>query len=73
MIDRIKTIVAQLGAEDWKARDQAQADLVAMGQTIVPMLKQLRSEQGPEAQQRIDAILKQFEKPSPSTPPRPQE
>jgi hypothetical protein len=74
MLERIKTIVQQLGAEDWKARDQAQADLVAMGATVVPVLKKLRADEGPEAQQRIDAIVKQFEKPASGSPtPRPNE
>jgi hypothetical protein len=75
MLERIKTIVQQLGADDWKVRDQAQADLVAMGATVVPVLKKLRPDEGPEAQQRIDAIVKQFEKPSPtgSSTPRPNE
>jgi hypothetical protein len=75
MLERIKTIVQQLGAEDWKVRDQAQADLVAMGATVVPVLKKVRPDQGPEAQQRIDAIVKQFDKPPPtgSSPPRPNE
>jgi hypothetical protein len=66
MIDKIKAIIKKLSDDDWKTRDQAQADLVAMGQTVVPVLKKLRDDQGPEAQQRIDAILKQFEKPSSS-------
>src|SRR5439155_16194047 len=63
MLEKIKSVVQQLNADDWRARDQAQADLVAMGNMIVPVLKKLRAEQGPEAQQRIDAIVKQFEKP----------
>ena len=62
MLEKIKAVAQQLNADDWKARDQAQADLVAMGSTVVPVLKKLRPDQGPEAQQRIDAILKQFEK-----------
>ncbi len=73
MMEKIKATVVQLGADDWKARDQAQADLVAMGATVLPVLKQLRESQGPEAQQRIDAIVKQFDKsPASRTPPQPQ-
>ncbi|HEX3355976.1 MAG TPA: hypothetical protein VHS31_03250 [Tepidisphaeraceae bacterium] len=69
MMEKIKATVQQLNADDWKARDQAQADLVAMGATVVPVLKQLRDTQGPEAQQRIDTILKQFDKsPVPRAP-----
>jgi hypothetical protein len=75
MLEKIKAVVQQLNADDWKARDQAQADLVAMGATVVPVLKKVRPDQGPEAQQRIDAIVKQFDKPPPtgSSPPRPNE
>jgi hypothetical protein len=68
MIEKIKSVVKQLDADDWKARDQAQADLVAMGATVVPVLKKLRADQGPEAQQRIDAIVKQFDKSPPTSP-----
>jgi len=60
--EKVKAIVAQLSADDWKQRDQAQSQLVAMGPAISGALKQMRAAQNPEAQQRIDAILKQFEK-----------
>lgn len=76
MLNKIAMIVKQLDADDWKARDQAQADLSGMGATVVPVLKKLRSDQGPEAQQRIDAILKQLDKstsPAPLSAPRPNE
>ena len=62
MIEKIKAVVAQLSAEDWKARDKAEADLVTMGQAVVGTLKQMRASQSPEAQQRIDSVLKQLEK-----------
>ena len=38
----------------------SEADLVAMGPGIVASLKQVRTGQPPEAQQRIDSILKQL-------------
>jgi hypothetical protein len=52
MLTRVKEIVEKLNAEDWKARDEAQKQLVAMGPSIAPLLKQLRPNQPPEAQQR---------------------
>lgn len=61
MLDRIKAVVADLNAEDWKARDRAEAQLVSMGPSVVGVLKQLRESQPPEAQQRIDSVLKQLE------------
>ena len=57
----IKSLVAELNAEDWKQRDAAQAKLTSMGIAVVKTLKELRPSQSPEAQQRIDLILKQAE------------
>lgn len=63
MLKQISAIVQQLNAEDFKARDLAQQELVTMGAVVLPVLKKIRADQAPEAQQRIDAIVKQFEKP----------
>ena len=71
MMEKIKAIIKKLSDDDWKTRDQAQADLAAMGATVVPVLKKLRADEGPEAQQRIDAIVKQFDKGG-SVPVKPQ-
>jgi hypothetical protein len=57
MVEKIKTTVTQLNADDWKARDRAEAELTAMGPVVITVLKQLRSNQPPEAQQRIDQVL----------------
>lgn len=63
MIDKIREVIADLNADDWKKRDRAQAQLVAMGPAAAGVLKKLRDQQPPEAQQRIDAILKELDKP----------
>jgi hypothetical protein len=63
MIDRVKTVAKQLGADGWKERDAAQDQLVKMGPSIVPTLQSLRADASPEAQQRIDTIIKQLQKP----------
>jgi hypothetical protein len=55
--EKIKVLVAELNADDWKQRDKAEADLTAMGTVVIGTLKQLRPAQPPEAQQRIDQIL----------------
>ena len=55
--EKIKVLVAELNADDWKQRDKAEADLTSMGTVVVGTLKQLRAAQPPEAQQRIDQIL----------------
>jgi hypothetical protein len=71
MMDRIKTIVADLNAVDWKQRDRAEKQLISMGQPIVGTLKSLRDSQTPEAQQRIDSVLKQIEKSTTPASPAP--
>lgn len=62
MVERIRQIARDLAAEDWKQRESAEQQLVAMGPIVVPVLRELAPSQPPEAQQRIDSILKQFEK-----------
>ncbi|HMB94478.1 MAG TPA: hypothetical protein VKK61_00415, partial [Tepidisphaeraceae bacterium] len=64
MMDRIKAVAADLSADDWKQRERAQSQLVSMGPIVVGVLKQMSGSVPPEAQQRIDAILKQLEKKS---------
>ena len=62
MIDKIREVIADLNADDWKKRDRAQATLVGMGPVAAGVLKKMRESQPPEAQQRIDAVLKELEK-----------
>lgn len=62
MIDRIKSVVTELNADDWKQRDRAEAALVGMGPVAIGILKQIRGDQPPEAQQRIDSVVKALEK-----------
>jgi len=62
MIKKIKDLVAQLNADDWKERDKAETQLVGLGPIITITLKQLRPNQNAEAQQRIDSVLKQLAK-----------
>ncbi|WP_428938740.1 hypothetical protein [Fontivita pretiosa] len=62
MVDRIKAIVAELSADDWRTRERAEAQLVSMGSGVISVLKELAPAQPPEAQQRIESVLKQLEK-----------
>jgi hypothetical protein len=62
MLDRIRQIVKDLSADDWKQRDRAEQQLQSMGPSVVGVLKQMAPSQTPEAQQRIDTIVKQMEK-----------
>jgi hypothetical protein len=61
MVQRIHELVVELNADDWKQRDRAESQLVAMGTAVIGVLKQTRDTQPPEAQQRIDSILKKVE------------
>lgn len=60
--DRILEVVKELNADDWRARDRAQEQLVTMGTVVVTVLADVRAEQPPEAQQRIDTVLKKLNK-----------
>ena len=62
MIEKIREVIADLNADDWKKRDRAQATLVNMGPVATSILKKLRDSQPPEAQQRIDTVLKELER-----------
>jgi len=62
MIEKIKGLVTELNADDWKQREQAQAQLTTMGPAVITVLKQSRASAGPEAQQRIDSIVHGLEK-----------
>jgi len=57
MVEKIKETVGRLNAEDWKERDRAVAELTEMGSVVGPVVKQMRPNQPPEAQQRIDQVL----------------
>ena len=60
--EKIKKVVEDLNSKDWKQRDRAEAALLSMGPSAIGVLKQLRQDQPPEAQQRFDNILQQLEK-----------
>ena len=67
-MEQVKRLVGELNADDWKQREKAEAQLASMGDAIAPILKQMRTDQPPEAQERIDSILKTFAKPNISKP-----
>jgi hypothetical protein len=57
MIRRIHSIVRQLDADDWRTRDAAQAQLLAVGPPVLGVLRQLRPTVPVEAAQRITQIV----------------
>jgi hypothetical protein len=71
ILDRIKGLVTSLNSDDWKDRDAAEKQLTTLGPGVASTLKQMRDAQPPEAQQRIDSVLKQVQKPA-SAPGYPQ-
>jgi hypothetical protein len=62
ILDRIKTLVGDLNADDWKQRDAAEHSLVKLGPGVAGTLKEMRDQQPPEAQQRMDSVIKQLTK-----------
>ena len=72
VVERIKAVVADLNADEWKTRDRAAAQLASIGAASAAVLKELRDGQPPEVRQRIDQILASFESKSDvAAPPRP--
>ena len=64
ILEQVKLLVTKLNSDDWKVRDDAQKQLASLGSAIVPSLKQLRGDQPPEAQQRLDDLIQNFNKPA---------
>ena len=67
-LEKIKAAVADLNADDWKQRDKAEQTLVSFGPAVIRPLLQLKPSQPPEAQQRIDSVIKTLKKQGAATP-----
>jgi hypothetical protein len=61
-VENIQKLVTQLNDDDFAKREQAEQQLVALGDVIVPVLNELRPKQQLEGQQRIDSILAKLRK-----------
>ena len=59
-VAQIETTVKDLSADDWKTREAAEAKLVSLGPVVIAPLKSMAAAQPPEAQQRIEAILRKL-------------
>jgi len=59
-LKKIEKLVAQLGAVSYLDREKAQKDLIAMGKSIVPLLRPHLKNRDPEIRQRIQAVLEQL-------------
>ena len=62
VLERIKALVVELNADEFKQRDNAEHQLAKLGIGVIPTLKAMRDQQTPEAQQRIDSVLKQLQR-----------
>ena len=59
VIKKIEKRIAQLGAESYVDREKGQKELIAMGKSIVPLLKKYLAEtRDPEIRQRLQEIIK---------------
>lgn len=54
---RVKDLVDKLNADDLAERTQAEADLVALGEGVVPLLEKSKPGAPAEARARIDAVI----------------
>lgn len=63
MAERVRGLVAELDAVEFRTREAAQRQLLAMGSAIVPLLRELQPSQPPEARQRIEQILAELSRP----------
>jgi len=64
MVKDIQATAADLGADDWRQRDRAEAKLGSMGPAVIGVLKDIRPKLDAEAQQRIDSIIKKLQTPA---------
>lgn len=66
--DAVPELIAQLGSDDWRVRDEAQARLIGVGPAAVPMLRRAAEAPGvdPEVASRIRAALHRVERFSPT-------
>jgi len=59
ILKKIEKRIAQLGAESYVDREKVQKELIAMGKSIVPLLKKYLAEtRDPEIRQRLQEIIK---------------
>ncbi len=78
MVEKIKLVIKDLNADDWKQRDRSKATLLSMGPVAIGVLKELRQNQPEEAQKAIDEVLKELtaqshniKQPAAAAPPGP--
>ena len=74
IVKQVAKHIAALSAANFKDREEAQAALIRMGKSIVPLLKKHLKDNDPEVRQRVGAILDALGSdttPAPPAQPRP--
>src|SRR5215212_7690125 len=70
----IDGLIAQLGHDDFKIREEASSRLAKIGKPALPSLKQAMSSADPEVQSRAEMLIKRIEqRPVPGGPINPDE
>jgi hypothetical protein len=60
MVEQIKRVARELDADDWKIRDQAQTQILAIGPPAMSVLRQIQPTSPAEAAQRIELIIQRL-------------
>jgi len=60
IVERVSRYVALLSAAGYKDREEAQAALLRMGPSIIPLLKKHLKDKDPEVRQRVTVILERL-------------
>ena len=69
IIEEVKKLISQLGAESHKDRQAATESLVKMGAAIIPLLEKYLDAPDPEVRNRLEAILERLRPEAKGAPP----
>lgn len=70
VVAKVRELIGQLNAEDWKQREAAELALINFGPGIVGVLQGSVDGQPPEVQQRLNAVIKRLKKDVPTASTR---
>ena len=65
-VKQVEEVLAKLDADDWKARETAEATLAAFGPSVLAVLEDAAGKQSPEAQQRLSSVIAKLKKQQPA-------
>ena len=70
IVKKVDDSIGQLNEDDFKSREQAEAQIVAMGPSVVSVLENSATTQPAEAKERLLSIIKRMKKDQPVPPTR---